>query len=671
MMTMKTLMTAALLAITTAAAGAPVSVASPDGRLVASLDTDNDGRALWSLMRDGHPLVAASRLGFILADAPKLERHLGVTGSERRSIDTSWQQPWGERRLVRDHHNELRVHLAESAGTHRRIDVIFRVSDDGIGFRYEFRDAGSVRIAEELTEFNIVPAATAWWIPAYDWNREEQLYRTTPIADVGTAQTPMTLRAADGTHVAIHEAALVDYAAMNLAHVDGGKFRVSLTPSNNGPKVVRTAPFATPWRALIVADSAAGLANSNLILNLNEPNKLGDVSWVRPCKYMGIWWGMHLGLQSWASGPIHGATTANALKMIDFAHDNGFCGLLIEGWNIGWDADWFADGESFDFTRPYPDFDLPRVAGYARAHGIRLIGHHETSGNIAHYETQMAAAFDLYQRLGIDAVKTGYVADAGGIKARQADGSIGYEWHEGQAMARHHLYVVTEAAKRHIAVNAHEPIKDTGLRRTYPNMVSREGARGMEYNAWGAPPNPPQHEATLAFTRMLAGPMDYTPGIVSLKGKNGQPIPSTLAKQLGLYIVLYSPLQMAADLPENYTAQPQALRFIKLVPVDWEDSIAIGGEVGAFAILARRDRNGPDWYVGAIGGASARNVSVPLRFLDPAKRYVAEIWRDGDKADWQGAPFDMVVETRHVRATDTLALRIAAGGGFAIRIRAE
>ena len=333
----------------------------------------------------------------------------------------------------------------------------------------------------------------------------------------------MTIRTTSGLHVAFHEAALVDYSALWLRRSGAGqRLKAALSPSAEGPRVRREAPFSTPWRTLQIADSAAGLYMSDLILNLNEPNKLGDVSWFKPFKYVGIWWSLHLETESWASGSKHGANTANARRYIDFAAANGFRGVLIEGWNKGWDGNWFADGSEFSFTEPYPDFDIEALAAYARERGVRLIGHHETAGNVARYEAQLEAALDLYQRLGIDSVKTGYVADAGGIRAIGDDGKVRYEWHDGQFMSRHHLKVVTEAAKRRIAINPHEPIKDTGLRRTYPNWVSREGARGMEYNAWGEPPNPPEHEANLVFTRMLAGPMDFTPGVLSLTGRGGK-----------------------------------------------------------------------------------------------------------------------------------------------------
>jgi alpha-glucosidase len=410
--------------------------------------------------------------------------------------------------------------------------------------------------------------------------------------------------------------------------------------------------------------------NSDLILNLNEPNTLGDVSWFKPFKYVGIWWSLHLETESWASGPSHGATTANAKRYIDFAAANGFRGVLIEGWNHGWDGDWFADGSRFSFTEPYPDFDLEAVAAYARERGVRLIGHHETAGYVTRYEEQLGAALDLYARLGVDSVKTGYVADAGGIRTVGADGQVRYEWHDGQFMSRHHLKVVTEAAKRRIAVNPHEPIKDTGLRRTYPNWVAREGARGMEYNAWGEPTNPPEHEANLVFTRMLAGPMDFTPGILSLTGRGGRRILSTLAKQLALYVVIYSPIQMAADLPENYAKHPGPFQFIRDVPADWSESRALDGAVGDFVVIARKDRGSEDWYLGGVTDENARTIQVPLNFLDAGKTYSAEIYRDADDAAFDGNASAIAIETRKARKGDAWSIRLAPGGGFAIRFAA-
>jgi alpha-glucosidase len=419
-----------------------------------------------------------------------------------------------------------------------------------------------------------------------------------------------------------------------------------------------------------ISDRAGGLVENDLILNLNEPNKLGDVSWVEPFKYVGVWWAMHLEKESWGPGPKHGANTANVKRYIDFAAKHGFRGVLVEGWNEGWNDDWFANGKDFSFTKSYPDFDIEELARYGRGKGVRLIGHHETAGNLAVYEPQLDAAFDLYKRLGIDAVKTGYVADMGGLQVRGPDGKIRFEWHEGQEAARHHLRVVTEAAKRQIAVNPHEPIKDTGLRRTYPNWVAREGARGMEFNAWGQPPNPPEHEANLVFTRMLAGPMDFTPGVLSLEGRN-QPILSTQAKQLALYVVLYSPIQMAADLIENYEANMRPFQFIKDVPADWSESHVLNGEIGDFVTIARKDRRSENWYIGAIGDEEGRVLTAPLSFLTPGKRYRAQIYRDGPNAHYRTNGKDIVIEERVVTSSDTLTLRLAPGGGQAIRLVAQ
>jgi alpha-glucosidase len=667
---------AILIVAAGAAAGETVaSLASPDGSLAVTVTLDGDGRPGYALARRGEPVIAESRLGFILANGPKLERDFEFDGQERRSGDTTWEQPWGERHFVRDHYNELRVRLVEKPPRGRRLDLLFRAHDDGIGFRYEFPEQPRLRdvaIVDELTEFAVAEPATAWWIPAGDWNRYEYLYRKTPLAEVGQAHTPLTLRTASGLHLAFHEAALVDYAAMWLRRSGAGqRLKATLSPAAEGPRVRRTAPFATPWRTIQVSPTAGGLYESSLILNLNEPNALGDVSWFRPYKYVGIWWSLHLDTETWGSGPRHGANTANAKRYIDFAAANGFRGVLIEGWNRGWDGNWFADGSEFSFTEPYPDFDLEAVAAYAKRRGVRLIGHHETAGNIARYEEQLSAALDLYQRLGVDSVKTGYVADAGGIRARGADGAIRYEWHDGQLMSRHHLKVVTEAANRRIAVNPHEPIKDTGLRRTYPNWVAREGARGMEYNAWGDPPNPPEHEANLVFTRMLAGPMDFTPGILSLTGRGGRKIQSTIAKQLALYVVIYSPIQMAADLPENYARYPGPFRFIRDVPADWSETRVLGGEVGDFAVIARKERSGEDWYVGAVTDENARELRLDLGFLDPGKTYLARIYRDADDADWDRNPHAIAIERRAAHKGDVWPLRLAPGGGFAIRFQLE
>lgn len=654
---------------------APLRIDSPGKVLSVELETDPHGRPSYRVLRNGRPVIASSRLGFLLADAPKLQRNLVLGAPRTRSFDETWEQPWGECRLVRNHYNELRVTLTEKVPPGRSLDLVFRVYDDGIGLRYEFPDQPQLRqvkISEELTEFNIAEEAMAWWNQAFGWNREEYLYQRTPLEQVGQAQTPITLRSADGLHLSIHEAALVDYSGMNLTRSEGRRLRATLTPgSGSFAKVERSAPFNTPWRTIQIGQRAGDLVESNLILNLNEPNALGDVSWVRPMKYVGVWWEMHLGKKTWQFGPAHGATTANAMRHIDFADRHHLGGVLVEGWNLGWGSDWFGNGQDFDFSRPYPDYDLIRLAAYARSRGICLIGHNETSADAAHYESQMEAAFALYQKLGIESIKTGYVADAGQARVVGRDGKVHYGWHEGQDMVNHAQRVVDAAARHHIAVNAHEPVKDTGLRRTYPNFLTREGSRGMEYNAWGEPGNPPEHEVNLVFTRLLAGPMDFTPGIFRMRTKPGSRVSTTLAKQLALYVVLYSPLQMAADLLDNYQANPGPFKFIEDVAVDWEETRVLNGEVGDYVTIVRKQRGAEDWFLGSITDAQPRTLQAGLDFLTPDRRYTAQIYRDADDAHWASNPEAVAIQSRQVTSADTLTLKLAPGGGQAIRFVAH
>ena len=649
-------------------------VASPDGSLEACVQASDDGRLAWKLDRRGAPVIGWSRLGFLLANAPQMDGGFSLLSHAERAHDDTWEQPWGERRFVRDHYRELRLGLVQKGYGGRRLDIVFRVFDDGVGFRYEFPDQSQLRdtqILEELTEFAVVPPATAWWQPAGEQAALEYAIRKTPLAELGTANTPLTMRTASGLHLALHEAALVDYASMWVRKTDGQVLRARLAPSSTGPAVVRHGAFTTPWRTLVVADSAAGLYESNITLNLNEPNRLGDVSWLHPAKFVGIWWEMHLGQGTWGSGPKHGATTANAKRWIDFAAQHGFRGVLVEGWNRGWDGDWAGSGNDFDYTHAAPDFDIDTVTRYAAERGVHLIGHHETGGNIARYEQQMEAAYALDERLGIDVVKSGYVTDGGTAVFANADGKGGvhFGFTDSQEGVNHELRAVREAAQHHLAVDTHEPVKDTGLRRTWPNWMSREGGRGEEYNAWGRPINAVDHEANLVFTRMLSGPFDFTPGLLSLVGQDGRTFNSTQARQLADFVVIWSPLTMAADLMANDALYPEAFRFIELVPTDWAETHVINGEVGEYATIARKDRRSDDWYVGAVGDGRARTLALPLRFLDAGRDYEAQIWRDGDQADYRNAHrFDLVVERRTVRAGDTLALKLAPGGGAALRL---
>ncbi|MDZ7628187.1 MAG: glycoside hydrolase family 97 protein [Parvularculaceae bacterium] len=679
-----------IVALTAAMAGAAFAaetVTSPDGAIAVTVDVTADGRPFYKVAYRGEEVVGPSHLGFRFKDQAALEEDLTMTGAARASKDETWEQPWGERRQVRDAHHELVVGFATGEKKPRRFSLRVRAFDDGIGFRYEIPDQKtmkSVEIVNEITEFKLPEDATYWWIPGRRWNRYEYYYRTTKADAIDIAHTPITLKTTSGAHLSIHEAALVDYAGMALNQQRPGVFKADLAPWSDGVLVKKTGAFTTPWRTIQIAPDAKSLLASTLILNLNEPNALGDVSWVEPGKYVGVWWEMHIRESSWGMKPLHGATTENTKRYIDFAAEHGFKGVLVEGWNIGWDDNWFGNGEVFDFTKAYPDFDIEEIGRYARERGVRLIGHHETGGAASHYEKQMEAAFDLYARVGVRAVKTGYVADGGGIQRMDDKGVETFEWHDGQFMAKHHLNVVKSAASHKIAINPHEPIKDTGLRRTYPNWVSREGARGQEYNAWGIPPMPPEHDVILPFTRLLSGPMDFTPGIFDLRpnerapvnealGRNSKAsrVETTLAKQLALYVTVYSPIQMAADLPQNYEKRMDAFQFIKDVPTDWEETIGVAAEIGDYAAIARKERGGDDWYLGAITGENARKLALPLDFLDEGKTYVAEIYRDGKKADYDNNPYDIIIEKREMTRADTLTLMLGRSGGAAVRFRAK
>jgi len=657
----------------TAQAQKEASATSPDGKIQLRVSTDGDGRPFYAITRNRKPLIAPSRLGFLLTDAPKLERNFAIDNAVTSSADSTWQQPWGEWKTIRDRHNELRVRFRETTALARVMTVVFRLFDDGVGFRYELPDQPNLRtvhIADEMTEFALTQDGTAWWLPGAEWNRDEYLYNKTPISSVPLALTPMTVKLADGTHIAFHEAALVDYSGTWLQRVEGTKFKTMLEPGAGSARVTRDTPFVTPWRTMVISDDAPGLYMSHIELNLNEPNKLGDVSWFKPSKYVGVWWEMHLDKSTWSTGPRHGANTANVKRYIDFAAANGFKGVLVEGWNVGWDGQWFANGNSFEFDKPTPDFDADALAAYAKKKGVELIGHNETGGSVSHYDDQLERAFAFAAAHGESVVKTGYVTDAGQIERVGPNGEPMREWHDGQFISNHTIRVLTTAAKHKVAIDSHEPEKDTGLRRTYPNWVSAEHARGQEYNAWGDPNNPPEHEPNLIFTRMLSGPFDFTPGVLSLEGKGGNPIRKTVAKELALYVVLYSPVQMAADLPENYARYPGPFQFIKDVPTDWDETRVLNGEIGDYATIVRKERDGPDWYLGSVTDEHARTLEVALDFLTPGKRYEAQIYRDGPGADFAtDARHSITIEKRIVSAGDRLTLALAPGGGQAVRFR--
>src|SRR5213083_493542 len=657
------------------AAPSQVRVASPDGRNAVVVET-HEGRLYYSVQRDGRPLLTPSLLGFDFRGAPSLRDSLRIVDSSRSTFDETWTQPWGEVSRIRDHHNKLKVGVEETRAPNRKFTLAVRAFNDGVAFRYEFPAQPSLadfEMMDELTEFAMADNARAWWIasnrPRLD--RSEQLWSEGPVSTLDSVQTPLTMETRDGkTLVVIHEANLVDYARMNIRgpRMDSRTLRADLAPYADGEKVRGHTPFVTPWRTIQIADKVTELSPSVIGLNLNPPSVIPNTGWIKPMKYVGIWWGMHIGTMTWSSGPKHGATTANTKQYIDFAAANGFGGVLVEGWNVGWDGDWIQNRNAFSFTRAYPDYDLFELARYAHSKGVKLIVHNETSGGIENYERQMDSAFALYQSLGLDAIKSGYVTDT----------ITGGHSHWSQRMVQHYRLVIEKAAQHHIMLDAHEPIHDTGERRTYPNMMSREGARGQEYNAWGGEGgNPPEHETNLYFTRLLAGPMDFTPGIFDLLIERGTGRPrrieeshprTTLAKQLALYVVIYSPLQMAADLPENYVNQP-AFQFIRDVAVDWDTSRVIDGKIGDYVVVARRQRDSRQWFLGAITDEQARTFDVPLTFLDPGTSYVADIYADGAGANWKTNPLPVTSAHRTVTRASHLRLVLAPGGGQAIRIR--
>jgi alpha-glucosidase len=650
-----------------------ILLSSPNG--LNNVMIENDGGILsYAVSKNQKPIISSSKLGFVFKNRTSIKNNIQNTHVNELTIDETWIQPWGEVKQIRDFYNQVIISFSLINDKLLTGEIIFRAYNDGVAFRYHINDlqGDSLIIMDELTEFNFVEDAQAWWIKAYQWNRYEYLYTQSKTSEMDTVHTPVTFRLSDGTHLSIHEAALTDFASMTLAHKEDTRFEVDLVPWSNGDRVRTDSEYLTPWRTIQIGNSAGELIESNLILNLNEPNVLKDVSWIKPGKYVGIWWGMHLGSETWHMGDKHGATTQNAIRYIDFAAQHGFDGVLIEGWNIGWNENWWDSGDVFSFTQPYPDFDIQTVAHHANVKRINIIGHHETSAGVRNYESQVDDAFDFYKNLGIHTIKTGYVGHGRGIKPVGGQPED-REWHHGQYMVKHYRSIVEKAAEKKIVLDVHEPIKPTGIRRTYPNMMTREGARGQEFNAWGANGgNPPDHTTILPFTRLLGGPMDFTPGIFELYFKEDRPdnrINTTLAKQLALYVVLYSPLHMAADLPANYEGNP-AFQFIKDVPVDWDTTLVLNGEIGDFVTIVRKDRKSSDWYLGSITDEMKRELKIPLDFLDKEISYVAEIYKDGPNADWESNPYEISIVELDFTNKDIFQINLAPGGGQAIRFRA-
>lgn len=672
-----------IISLALACSPLPEVLDSPSANISVDVFTNNAGRLGYLVKHKGETVIDSSYIAFDFKDQPSLSENLVLSGAPEIVMhEEQWEQPWGEDRMVTDMHTRGLYRVTETVEPNRSFLLEFKVFDDGVGFRVHLEGEGMVTIMDEHTEFHLMGDHRVWWQPG-DWDIYEHLYHETYLSEINAldyanhanlaqtyipenaVNTPVTMRTESGLHLSFHEANLTDYAGMTLKiDTENYKLTSELVGRADGAKVERTLPFQTPWRTVQITETAGELVESKLILNLNEPNKLGDVSWFTPMKYVGIWWDMHLGTKSWdvAAGK-HGATTEYAKEFIDFAAANNIGGLLVEGWNTGWER-WigFEDREGvFDFITPYPDYDLEEVVRYGNEKGVELIMHHETSAAPRTYEQQLDTAYALMQSLGIHSVKTGYV---GKIIPKG-------EYHHGQWMVRHYRKVLETAAKYQVAINAHEPIKATGIRRTYPNAISREGLRGQEFNAWATDGgNPPDHLPTVAFTRMLAGPIDYTPGIFNIKLEPYKPnnqVNTTLAQQLALYVVIYSPIQMAADLIPHYEDQP-AFQFIRDVAVDWEESHVLNGEVGDFISMARKERAGDRWFVGGITDEEAREVSINFDFLDDGKTYTAKIYRDAEDAHWDENPTAIEIEELEITQGDELSIQMAAGGGFAISL---
>ena len=776
-----------------------VIITSPNNINTVSILID-EGKLLYQINHEKKLIVLPSRLGFIFKDGLSFSDGFKIKDVQFSQVDETWQQPWGSVKTIRNHYQEAIISLSSSSDPENQMDLIVRAYDDGIAFRYfvrDLRDTKTVVIQDELTEFNLAEDAQSWWIKAYQPSRYEQLYQSTKISLLDTVHTPLTMRFEDGIHVSIHEAALTDYSSMQIAGSDKSThLNCDLAPWSNGDKVRTVVPFMTPWRTIKIANTAADLLASHLTLNCNPANKLGEVSWIKPSKYIGIWWGMIVGKWTWGEGPRHGATVDRAKKYIDFAAKNGFDEVLIEGISAGFTGLFPGDTVTTSFTETTSDFDLELVQHYAKSKGVSLQSYQESSASTRNYLIQVDTAFAQLKSLGIQKAKIGHVG-------AMLDKS---EYHYGQHGVNYYRDVLTKAAEYQVAVNFHEPIKDTGERRTYPNMLTREGARGMEYNAWGNGGNPVDHASILSFTRLLESPMDFTPGIFDLMYENfdfdkgvefpvkitlldqgnaysnirykgsesywqskpmmreliiegkdttyqwtltemmkpgewewgisvhdiatdnnntwllnilGKPnqkiqvskegqvkgdvlmtladqgiapknrmkaskedlevvfpnefgktqrVNTTLAKQLAYYVVIYSPIQMAADFIENYEDVP-AFQFIKDVPVDWDTTVVINGEIGEYVTIARRDRNSQDWYLGSITNEEARTFDVDLSFLDAKGGYTAEIYADGPKADWELNPYEMSIGNESVGTS--YEIKLARGGGHAVRFKHE
>ena len=676
---------------------------SPDGNVVLSFSLKADGTPTYKMTYKGKPVINESTLGFTLKKDEPLTNHFKVVSDSKSTFKETWKPVWGEEKEILNHYNELLVQLKQDK-TNRLMNIRFRVYNEGVGFRYEFptqKELTYFVIAEENTQFAMTGDHTAWWIPG-DYDTQEYDYNESKLSEIRGlmkqsmtdnvsqyvfsptgVQTSLMMKTKDGLYINLHEAALVDYALMNLNLDDKNFiFQSWLTPDAKGDKGYLYTPTKTPWRTVMVSDDARNILASRLILNLNDPCALADTSWIKPVKYIGVWWEMITGKSSWAytddlptikldevdytkvkPNGTHAANNDKVRHYIDFAAKHGFDQVLVEGWNVGWE-DWFGHRKDyvFDFVTPYPDFDIKALNDYAHAKGVKLMMHHETSGSTRNYERHMKAAYELMNKYGYNSVKSGYVGDILPIG----------EHHYSQSTINHYLYAIKEAAKHKIMLNAHEAVRPTGLCRTYPNLIGNESARGTEYEAFGG--NKPFHTTILPFTRLQGGPMDYTPGILETEVKNVNPnntsqVRSTLAKQLAVYVTMYSPLQMAADLPENYEGFADAFQFIKDVPVDWQESVYLEAEPGRYITVARKDKHSDNWYIGNTSNENGHTSELLLNFLDKNKKYEATIYADAKNADWQTNPKAYTITKQKVNAKTKLKLTAAKGGGYAISIK--
>lgn len=635
-------------------------ITSPNGRIICTVKLKL-GSISYSVKKDGKVVLRDSGLGINLQGEQPLKQGLMIVRIQESKTDEAWKTIVGEQAIIRNNYNEVAFYLTETTENGRMFTVRFRIFDEGVAFRYEIPPQPRFQrliISDELTEFNVDANSYAWRIPAYQPDRYEYNYEKRPVyALASSVHTPLTIETPLGHHISIHEAALINYGSMTIKLNGLNHLQSDITPLSDGMRAYVDLPFNTPWRVIMIADSPIELITNRMVLNLNEPPKQ-DFSWVKPLKFIGIWWAMFVGEWTWAPGERHGATTNHAKEYIDAAKRLGIGGVLMEGWNDGWEGDWLQNGASTNFIKSVSDLNLEEVTKYAKDNGVSIVGHNETVGFIDNYERQMEDAYKYYNEIGINYIKTGYAGSMMTIQGRK-------EYHHSQAGVRHYQKSVELAAKYHICLDIHEPIKGTGLERTWPNMLTREGARGQEYEGGALSPS---HATIIPFTRLLAGGMDYTSGIFDVTNV-AKRLASTIARQLAYYVTIYSGMQMAADRPRFYEEiNPAAYDFIRKVPVSWEFTVPLLGKIGEYYVVARKDRESSDWYIGGVTNEEAHRVRLNLDFLDEDSNYTAEIYRDSDTAHYRDNQLGITIETRKITRSDYLDIWMAPGGGFAVRL---